>query len=332
MTGGSRSGCYSGRGARCAAGWTPRSIATSPTSPRTRRSCSTTPASCWSASTTSQRSNSALRRRGRTRFCSGAGFPSWRDWICAPCTQVTTISSCYRSRSEGTKARRRGPSLGSGESGRVAPSAGGVECGDADCPAEGDRTAHFGAADRRLAAVRRVAQSEARQLHAGVNSSPFDLQARCGDSIVEARDLPIESRQLALADDIHEAGPSLAIEGVVFRGVALSRPVGVGRPRPLGEGEQSPDEHVLDPTLPAQRLRPQIRLNPHDVCAAVVGEPVLAGEHGGVQRIASAVEAGGAGGVGRKEDGTLGQGAAGPPRQAELIPGRASRESAKKIV
>src|SRR5256885_8392464 len=43
-------------------------------------------------------------------------------------------------------------------------------------------------------------------------------------------------------------------------------------------------------TLPAQRLRPQIRLNPHDVCAAVVGEPVLAGEHGGVQRIASRSE------------------------------------------
>jgi arylformamidase len=36
-------------------------------------------------------SNSALRPRARTRFCSAAGFPSWKDWTCAPCKRVITI-------------------------------------------------------------------------------------------------------------------------------------------------------------------------------------------------------------------------------------------------
>src|SRR5437868_5520238 len=93
-------------------GWmdSSRSTRTSRTSPRTRRSCSRTLESCWSALTTSRRSNSALRRRGPTRFYSAAGFPSWRGWTCVRCTRATTISSCYHSRSAGTKGRPRGRS------------------------------------------------------------------------------------------------------------------------------------------------------------------------------------------------------------------------------
>ena len=37
------------------------------------------------------RSNSALERQGRTRFCSGAGFPSWRGWTCVLFKRVTTM-------------------------------------------------------------------------------------------------------------------------------------------------------------------------------------------------------------------------------------------------
>src|SRR5204863_10060326 len=58
--------------------------------------------------------------------------------------------------------------LGSREVRRVALSARGGERCDADGTAEGDRTAHLGAARCRLAAVGRLAQGEPRQLHAAV--------------------------------------------------------------------------------------------------------------------------------------------------------------------
>ncbi len=63
---------------------------TSRTSPRTRRSCSQMEASYWSAWTTSRQSNSARRRRGPIRSCSGAGFPSSRDWTYALSRPATT--------------------------------------------------------------------------------------------------------------------------------------------------------------------------------------------------------------------------------------------------
>src|SRR5881392_566742 len=100
------------------------------------------------------------------------------------------------------------------ETGRVALSARGVERGDADARAEGDRTAHFGAPHGRLAAVGRVAQGEPRQLHAAAHHPAFHLETRRGDPVVEARDLPVESGQLALAKHVDEAGPGLAVEGL----------------------------------------------------------------------------------------------------------------------
>src|SRR5713226_3954851 len=104
-----------------------------------------------------------------------------------------------------------GAALGSREAGRVALSARGSERGDADGPAEGDRTADLGAARRGLAAVGRVPQGEAGQLHGAENHPALDLQAGGGDPVVEARDLPIEPWQLALPDHVHEAGPRLPV-------------------------------------------------------------------------------------------------------------------------
>ncbi len=102
---------------------------------------------------------------------------------------------------------------------------------------ERDRTANWGAAHGGLAAVSRVTQGEAGQLHAAAHHPALDLQTGGGDPVVDAWDLPIEPRQLALAEHVHEAGPALAVEGVGPCGVALPGPVRVWRPRPLGEAE-----------------------------------------------------------------------------------------------
>src|SRR5207253_6779648 len=64
-------------------------------------------------------------------------------------------------------------------------------------------------------------QDEAGQLHAAANHPVLDLQTGGGDPVVDARDLPIEPGQLALAEHVHEAGPALAVEGVGPCGVAL---------------------------------------------------------------------------------------------------------------
>src|SRR2546421_723332 len=53
------------------------------------------------------------------------------------------------------------------------------------------------------------------------NHPVLDLQTGGGDAVVDARDLPIEPGQLALAEHVHEAGPALAVEGVGPCGVAL---------------------------------------------------------------------------------------------------------------
>src|SRR2546429_8198961 len=169
--------------------------------------------------------------------------------------------------------------LGSREVGRVALSARGGERGDADGSAEGDRTAHLGAARGGLAAVGGVAAGAPRQRTGAVNQPIRDFQPGRGDPVVAPWDLPIEPGQLTLAENVHEAGPGLAVEGVGPCGVALPGPVRVGRPGPLGEAEQLREQHVLEPPLGAQRLRPQVALNPHDVGPTVVREPVLAREH-----------------------------------------------------
>src|SRR6266513_6012121 len=80
--------------------------------------------------------------------------------------------------------------LGSREVGRAALSARGCERGDADGSAEGNRTAHLGAAHSVRAAVGRVAQGEPRQLHAAVNHPIRDFQPRRGDPVVDPWDFP----------------------------------------------------------------------------------------------------------------------------------------------
>src|SRR5260370_30301198 len=93
---------------------------------------------------------------------------------------------------------------GSREASRVALSPRRGECGDADGPAEWDRTAHHRAAHGGLAAVGRVAQREPRQLDAAANRPTVVFETRRRDPIDEARDFPIEPRQLALADHVCE--------------------------------------------------------------------------------------------------------------------------------
>src|SRR5439155_14380069 len=111
--------------------------------------------------------------------------------------------------------------------GRVALSPRGVERRDAHRPAERDRTAHHSTADSRFATVGRVAQRKPGQLNAAAHHPALGLKAGSGDPVVETRDLPIEARQLPLADDVDEAGPRLAIEGLRLLGVVLPDPVRV---------------------------------------------------------------------------------------------------------
>jgi len=83
------------------------------------------------------------------------------------------------------------------------------------------------------------------------------------------------------ADNIDEAGPGLAVQGRGPFGVALPGPVRIGRPRPLGEANSFGS--IMYSSRPrTERLRPQVALKPTDVGPTVVGEPVLADEHGGV--------------------------------------------------
>src|SRR5207245_8653460 len=102
---------------------------------------------------------------------------------------------------------------------RVALSARGVECGDPDGPAEWDRTVDRSAAHGGLAAVGRVAQDEARELQAAGDHAPLGPETGRGNPVVDTRDLPIESRQLALAKHVDEAGPGLGVPGLGLGGV-----------------------------------------------------------------------------------------------------------------
>src|SRR6266404_1808418 len=96
--------------------------------------------------------------------------------------------------------------------GRVALSTRSGERGDADGPAQGDRTADFGAAHGGLAAVSRVAQGEPGSLHAAANHAAVDLQTRCGDPVIAPLHLPIEPGQLTLAEHVHQTGPRCLVE------------------------------------------------------------------------------------------------------------------------
>src|SRR5205807_5137123 len=104
--------------------------------------------------------------------------------------------------------------LGSREAGRVTLSARGGERRDANRPVEGNWTTHLGAARRGLGPVRGVAQREARQFHAAANHAAHGPQTGSGDPVSDTRDLTIEPRQLAPADDVDETGPGFAVEGV----------------------------------------------------------------------------------------------------------------------
>ena len=216
-------------------------------------------------------------------------------------------------RPAGRAAGRVGRRLGRGEPRRVALAARRVERGDAHRPAERDRTArlgalqarhlagaqarrlgaaharHLGAAEARLAAVRRVAEREAWQLDAHEHDAALGLEAGCRDPVADS--LPVEPRQLPLAEDVHEPGPGLAVARVRLRRVALGGPVRLGRPRPLGEAEELRHEVVVEPPVRSQRLRPQVALHPEDVRLAVVGEPLLADEDRRIERVSVAVEA-----------------------------------------
>src|SRR5437879_7244071 len=147
---------------------------------------------------------------------------------------------------------------GGREAGRVALSARGVEGGDADGPPEGDGIADEGAAHGGLTAIGRVAQHEPGQLHAAVHHPALGLQTRGGDPVVDARDLPIEPGQLALAEHVDEARPGLAVEGVGPCGVALPGPVRVGPPpRPAGANHPGSRHY---PSRPPGPNRPDHRV------------------------------------------------------------------------
>src|SRR5258707_1444314 len=110
-----------------------------------------------------------------------------------------------------------------------------TESGDLDGSAQRNRTANDGAADRGLAAIRRIPECESGDLDAAAHDPGVDVQTGDGDPVVDSGKLAIEPRQLALADHIDEAGPRLAVQRLGLRGVALRGPVTVGRPHALGQ-------------------------------------------------------------------------------------------------
>src|SRR2546423_11276925 len=92
-----------------------------------------------------------------------------------------------------------------------------VERRDAHSSPQWNRIANHGAADCGLTAVGRVAEREAGHLETAAHRPAFDFQAGRGDPVVEAGDLAIEARQLALAQDVDEPGPGFAIKRLGLR-------------------------------------------------------------------------------------------------------------------
>src|SRR5258708_2775567 len=83
-------------------------------------------------------------------------------------------------------------------------------------------------ADRaRLAAVRGVTEREPRQLDDYFHGAALGLQAGSRDPVADP--LAVEPRQLALAEDVHEAGSGLAVQRLRLRRVELRGPVRLGR-------------------------------------------------------------------------------------------------------
>src|SRR5207247_7131801 len=115
-----------------------------------------------------------------------------------------------------------------------------------------DRTLDRWAAHGGLAAVGRVAQCEARQFSIAVHSPALSLQAGRGDAVIQSRYLPIEARQLALANDVRQARPGLAVERIGTGRVRLCDPISNRRPRTIGEPGALRDQHVVEPPLAPQ--------------------------------------------------------------------------------